>query len=171
MEKRYVVAIVTKPHGIRGEAKLTSLGDDPSELLELEKVYTAQSGDNFLTITKSWRYKDTVCMAFDEVTSREDAEALRGKSLYINTSDMPPLDENAYYLRDLIGCIIKDENCVVLGKIHNVLQHGAADVYVVKGEKNFMMPAVKHVIESVDVEGKVIVVNSISLDEVIVYED
>ena len=84
---------------------------------------------------------------------------------------MPRLKEGAHYLRDLIGCTVQDDNDTKLGTLKNVMQHGAADVYVVKGDKNFMIPAIARVIVSVDIVSKVIVVNSQTIDEVIVYDN
>ena len=87
------------------------------------------------------------------------------------TVDDVELDKDTHYVFDLIGCEIHDENGAKLGKVTDILQNGAADVYVVKGEKNFMMPAIKKVLMSVDTQSKVIVISSKTLAEVAVYED
>ena len=163
MEKRIAVAIVSKPHGIRGEVKLKSLGDYPSSLLDLEKVYTSETSRDFLKINKSWQYKNEVCMEIEGLNSREDAEQMRGMYLYIDLSDLPPLQEGQYYLKNLIGCEIQDDEGVKLGKLKEILQHGAADVYVVSGDRNFMMPAIKSIIKSVDIEAKMITSRSAAL--------
>ncbi len=171
MKKRVAVAVVSKPHGIHGQVKLKSLGDEPSELLELTQVYLEEDAKDAVKINKSWQYKKEVCMELEGVISRDEAEKLRGKYLYIDMSEMPPLQEGRFYLNDLVGCIIEDDNGEKLGDLKEIFQHGAADVYSVKGAKNFMMPALKRVIISVDIKAKVIVVKKSALDEVIVYED
>lgn len=171
MDKRFAVAIVIKPHGIRGEVKLKILGDNPSSLLDLKKVLFAEDAKDAMNITKSWQYKDTVCMAIEGIDSREKAEELRGKYLYTDMKNVKPLNEGSYYIKDLIGCTLQDEKGENLGEIRDILQHGAADIYVVKGDKNFMMPALKKVIINFNLEAKKITVKGETLSEVAVYEN
>lgn len=169
MSRRLAVAIVTKPQGIRGEVRLKSLGDT-SILLGLDKVYPSKDGDDYYEIKKAWLNKQMVCVALSGVNTRNEAEELRGLELYMDVDDVE-LDEDTHYVLDLIGCEIHDENGAKLGKVTDILQNGAADVYVVKGERNFMMPALKKVLMSVDTQSKVIVISSKTLAEVAVYED
>jgi 16S rRNA processing protein RimM len=171
MSRRLAVAVVTKPHGIRGELRLKCLGDDPSVLLNLDKVYLSKDNDDAREIKKAWHAgQDIVCIAMDGIESRNDAEELRGMELYMD-ADESDLEEGTYYVFDLIGCDVHDENGAKLGKVTDVLKHGAADVYVVKGKRNFMMPALKRVLINVDTQSKVIVISSKTLAEVAVYED
>jgi 16S rRNA processing protein RimM len=169
MSRRLAVAIITKPQGIRGEVRLKSLGDT-SILLGLDKVYPSKDGDAYYEIKKAWLSKQMVCMAFGGVNTRNEAEQLRGTELYMD-EDSVELDEDTHYVFDLIGCDVHDENGAKLGKVTNILQNGAADVYVIKGGRNFMMPALKKVLMSVDTQSKVIVISSKTLAEVAVYED
>jgi 16S rRNA processing protein RimM len=79
-------------------------------------------------------------------------------------------EEGEHYIVDLIGITVLDENGVKLGVLKDVLQHGAADVYVVHGLKSFMFPAVKRVITSVDIDAGILRVDSRTLEEVAVYD-
>ncbi len=170
MRKKIAVAVIVKPQGIKGEVKLKSLGNDPSELLSLKEVYVSEKAEKCTKVLKAWRHKDSVFMAIDGVLNRKEAEELRGVTLYTE-ADEAELNEGEYYIADLIGCKIVDSEEKTLGKLTNIYQHGAADVYEVKGEKSFMMPALKRVIINTDINAKTITVDSETLAEVIVYED
>jgi 16S rRNA processing protein RimM len=170
MNNKIAVAKIVKPQGIKGEVKLKFLGNDPSELLDLEEVYLSEKSDESIKVLKAWRHKDGVFMALNGVTTRNEAEELRGTTLFIDAEDIEP-PEGEYYITDLIGCDIVLEGGEVLGKLQNILQHGAADIYEVKGARNFMMPALKKVIVTTDIDDKVITVNKEALAEVVVYED
>lgn len=171
MSRKLAVAVVTKPHGIRGELRVKCLGDSPSQIINLDRVYLSKNDNESIEITKAYHLgNDMVCVALSGITNRDDAEALRGKELYIDANE-EELEEGTYYVLDLIGCDVHDENGEKLGKVKDVLQNGAADVYVIKGERNFMMPAIKRVLISIDTQSKVIVISSKTLAEVAVYED
>jgi 16S rRNA processing protein RimM len=171
MSRKIEVALVVKPQGIKGELKLKPLGDGASGLIGLKEVFLSKDAESPVSVTKSWRYKDNAFMALNGVTTRNDAEALRGKKLYIDVGDGGGLEEGVYYVADLIGCAIAGRTGKTLGTLKQVLQNGAADVYVVSGEKSFMMPALKRVIMSTDIEKKLITVDEEALAEVAVYED
>ena len=171
MSRKIEIALVVKPQGIKGELKLKPLGDDASEIIGLKEVFLSKDADAAAKITKSWRYKDNAFIALDGVTTRNDAEALRGKKLYIDVEEAGALEEGVYYVVDLIGCAIVGNEGKSFGTLKEILQHGAADIYVVHGERNFMMPALKKVIMSTDIKGKTITVDEKALAEVAVYED
>ena len=170
MNNRLEAAIISKPQGIKGEVRVRPLVNDPKDLLDIDKLYTSDEGKEYYNINKAWQTKQMVCMKFDGIDTREDAELLRGLKLYID-KDMKSLQEDSYYLTDLIGCSLQDENGNELGILKDVLQNGSADVYVIEGKKNFMMPALKQVIMNVDIKKKAIIVNSIKLMESAVYEN
>ena len=171
MKNKLAIAQIVKPQGIKGEVKLKSLGDGPDMLLDVEGVYLSGDMDKKVSVKKAWRYKDSVFMALDGISDRNQAEALRGQELYIDADDAAELEDGFYYVSDLIGCTIAGHEGTVLGVLKNILQHGAADVYVVEGEKSFMMPALKRVILKTDIETKTITVDEEALAEVAVYEN
>lgn len=171
MKRKIEVALVVKPQGIKGELKLKPLGDDASGLLGIKEVFLSKDEETPTKVTKSWRYKGNVFMALHGVTTRNEAENLRGKKLYIDMADAGELEEGVYYVADLIGCTVADSTGKTLGTIREILQNGAADVYVIEGGKNFMMPALKRVIMSTDIDKRIITVDETALSEVAVYEN
>ena len=171
MARKLAVAQIVKPQGIKGEVKLKSLGNDAYGLAEVDEVYLSESSPKPVKVTKVWLYKGNAFMALQGVADRNQAEALRGKTLYVEMPEEDELEEGKYYVADLIGCAITDESGKKLGTLKDIMQHGAADVYVVEGEKNFMMPSLKKVIMHTDIKAKTITVDAKVLSEVAVYED
>jgi 16S rRNA processing protein RimM len=171
MARKLAVAQVVKPQGIKGEVKLKSLGDDAYGLTEVDEVYLSENSEKSVKVTKVWIYKDNAFMALEGVTDRNQAETLRGKTLYVKMPKEYELEEGQYFVADLIGCAITDESGKKLGTLKDIMQHGAADVYVVEGERNFMMPSLKKVIMHTDIKAKTITVDAKVLSEVAVYED
>jgi len=91
------------------------------------------------------------------VIDRDAAENLRGSFLRVPHSSLPQLDDGSYYHFDLVGCTVEDEHGEELGKIADVRQSGANDNWVVRnGVREFMVPAVKEYILSVDVEARLV---------------
>lgn len=97
---------------------------------------------------------------------------LRGQKLYIDRAHALSLADDEVYISDLIGCAAVDETGASLGKLTDVLQHGAVDVYVFQSDKGeWMAPALKAVFPAVDVQNRIIRVVREKLDEVAVYNE
>lgn len=165
---RYTIGLIRKPHGVRGSVKVGPLCDDVARFKQLKTVYI---DNNPYTVTNAQISQDEIILTFKEVTSCNDAEALRNKNIQVDKKDAVALEEGRYFIVDIIGCevIVKDK---VIGRIIEVLQHGAADVYVIKSEdKEIMVPALKTLLKVVDVENKKITFDEKVFEEVAVYED
>jgi 16S rRNA processing protein RimM len=161
------IAKILKPQGIHGEIKVQLFSNNVDAFFEKGFAYDKQGKRVEYNAIRSSGLN--VIIKIEGVNNRNDAELLRGVFLYLKREDLEELDENEHYICDLIGLSVADETGAVLGTLKEILQHGAADVYVVKGEKNLMFPALKRVIKRVD--DKQIVVDSKVLSEVAVYDD
>ena len=97
-----------------------------------------------------------VIAKFSGYDTVEQAETLRNKVLYLSREDVE-LDENTYFVKDLIGVkVIDNDTGVEYGVIKDVFQTGANDVYTVKnGEKEYLVPAIADVVVDTDIENKV----------------
>lgn len=161
------IAKILKPQGINGEVKVALFSDNIEGFSERGFAYLKSGEEINYTVKRVGQ--GNLYLQIDGINTRNDAELLRGVFLYLSREEFDEPEENEYYIYDLVGLEVKDETGKTLGRLKEVLQHGAADVYVVKGEKNFMFPAVKSVIKSVD--DKSISVDSGELGRVVVYED
>lgn len=163
---------ILKPQGIKGELKVLPLTDDPARYHDLQSVYMQQDGGYISQQLKGVRVgHDAVYIFLERIYDRNAAETLRGRYLYIPREEAAPLPEGRFYIFDIVGCEVWNEQGKKLGTVAEVLQPGANDVYVVKGEKELLVPAVKAFISEMDVPHKRIVVKSEMLEEVSDNED
>ena len=96
---------------------------------------------------------------------------LRDHYICVDREHAVKLPEGRYFVVDLIGCTVSDTNGNDLGKLTDVLETGANDVYVISGEKNLMVPALKKLLHKVDIENKHIDLDAAVLEEVGLFED
>jgi 16S rRNA processing protein RimM len=149
-----LVGEVIKAHGIRGELKVYPITDNPQRFKNLEKVFLEQDGvARFFKINNARVHQDEVYLTLEGIETREEAEKLRGSAVKIDRADVSPLKEGWYYF-ELEGMqVFEGEVC--LGVLTQVLQTGANDVYLVKGERGeICVPALKSVVKKVDVPGR-----------------
>ncbi len=166
------IARILKPHGIRGDLKVRLFSDNLDAFAERGFAYLKKDSDFKRTAYTAVRIDAPfIYVHFDGVDSRNAAEMLTNETLYLNRDELEELDDGENYVIDLVGLKVLDETGSELGILKDVLQHGAADVYVVKGQRGFMFPAVKRVIQSVDVSAGVMRVDAAALSEVAVYDD
>ena len=162
---------ILKPHSIHGEIKVQLFSDNFDAFCDRGFAYIKQAGTHRRLLYDVVRISPPyVYITVDGVTSRNDAEAYRGVLLWLNREDFGETDTGEYYICDLIGMSIVDETGQLLGALKEVLQHGAADVYVVSAENGFMFPALRRVIKTVDLDKGEICVDTHALSEVAVYD-
>jgi 16S rRNA processing protein RimM len=153
MQKYLECGIITNTHGINGGVKVLSQCDTPEDLASLEYVYIEQLGVyRELEVTSASVYKDTVIFTFDGIDSIDKASRLKGKTLYADRDDFG-LEEGEYFLADVIGCKVIDENSgKVYGVIEGVNTNSAQLLYEVKTEGGIrLLPAVDAFISRVEI--------------------
>lgn len=148
-----VVADLGRAHGLRGEvvARLHGLG--PEELLRIAHVVLRRpDGRESVVHVKGARAQGGgVVLAVAEIGDRTAAEDARGGELLVRREDLPELGAREWYLADLVGCEVVEENGRTLGTLEEVLQLPAHDVYVVRGScGEVLLPATDEVILAVD---------------------
>ena len=154
MKKQFLEAgkIVTT-HGIRGEVKVMPYTDTPELLCEFDRLFIGKNRDE-INVIRARVFKNTVIMKLEGIDTPEDAEKLRNKLLYMHRDDLE-LDDDTYFIQDLIGLEVSDaDSGKVYGKIADVMQTGAHDVYVIKGDdREYLVPAIADVVVSTDIDG------------------
>ncbi len=149
---------IVSTHGLTGELKIYPHADYPEVLLEFDTFYIKKNKMHYQELkANSLRvHKNMVLVKFEGIDSVELARNLIGSEIYLNKEEIE-LPEDRYFVSDLIGCkIIDDESNKIYGKIHDIKFLGASDIYYIKNEdgKEFMFPAVDEFIVSTDVENK-----------------
>ena len=163
-EKRYIeCGKIINTHGCHGGVKLESWCDSPEVLASFERVFIKKAGAYVeLKVKKSAIFKQFVLFDLAGVSDMDAALALKGTVVYADRDDFE-LEEGDYFIADIIGCdVIDADNGTVYGKLSEVVNRGASDIYVVKTEKGeAMIPAVDEFIDRVEV-GKAVYVRPIS---------
>lgn len=153
MEEKFQVGIVTSPHGVRGEVKVYPTTDDPRRFRRLKEV-TGNNGKQEwnLKIEAVKFFKNMVILKFQGIDSMDEAHKLRNTSLFVPRKDAVRLSRNEYFIADLIGMQVVDEEEKNIGILEDVMETGANDVYVIRMEngKELLLPAIKQCILNVD---------------------
>lgn len=150
-----VIGQILRPHGLRGEVRMRVLSDDPARLPQLERVYLADSADEPKPEPRALQglrfNKDVALLSLAGCRNRNEAELLRDKTVLISIDQAPPLQDGEYYLFELIGLsVLADE--IEIGRVAEVLQTGANDVYLVDGGPfgEVLIPAHEETILNID---------------------
>lgn len=155
MEDLLQVGIITSTHGVRGEVKVYPTTDDPRRFRRLKEVVLDTGKEKMnLEIEGVKFFKQFVILKFRGLDNINDIEKYRQKSLYVTRKNAVRLQRDEYFIADLIGLKVQDEDGKELGTVKDVIETGANDVYEVEmaDGKSLLLPAIKQCILNVDVE-------------------
>ena len=155
MKKYLKAGTITQPFGIKGETKVYPHTDDPAIFKKIKKVFMENGGNYEEYELESARLAlPLVILKFKGIDTPEDIRSYRQKDIYILREDASPLAEGEYYFADIIGMEVFDDTGVNRGKVTDILQTGANDVYEITAEdgSSFLLPAIKDCIINVDTE-------------------
>ena len=154
MKEKYLqTGKIVSVQGIHGEVRVYPWCDDAQSLCLLEKVYLGKTFTP-VTVTKAYVAKNVAVMKLDGVDTVEAAQKLRDTVLYVDRDDIA-LEAGAHFVVDLIGLEVRDADTEhVYGKVTQVLETGANDVYVIEDchKKTYLMPAVREMVPEIDIE-------------------
>ncbi|MCR5669304.1 MAG: ribosome maturation factor RimM [Lachnospiraceae bacterium] len=162
MQDIFEVGVITQTHGLKGEVKVFPTTDDPKRFEELDMVMLDTGRDKIPMEIKSVRYqKNMVLLTFKGYEDINLIEKYKKCSLYVTRENAAPLEENEYYIADLIGVEVRLEDGSVIGKLKNVLTTAANDVYEVSvdGKPDVLIPAISKCIKEVKPEEGYMVVH------------
>jgi len=132
-ERLILVARVAGAFGVRGEVRITTFTADPLAIAQY-RALLGEDGAHALTITAARPVKGGAVVRAEEVTTREQAEALRGLQLYVARASLPPPDEDEFYLADLVGLRVETQDGAQIGLVRSVHDFGAGDLIEVQPE-------------------------------------
>ncbi len=163
---------IVRPHGVHGAVKLEPMSDSLLRYKGLKQAYIERNGVREpITVSDVGVKEGAVYMSISCSTSRDDAEMLRGAYISVDRAHAMKLPKDTYFVEDLIGCKVFDDAGNELGTITDVFETGANDVYEISGSKKLLLPALKRVIISTDIENRKMVLNAEVLKEVGLFED
>ena len=164
MEK-VVLGQIVAPHGVRGDLRIMPLTSNTQLFSDMD--YLLLPDDRRLHIVKARPHKNIMLVTVKEVASIEEAEALRGQKVSVYREDMPELPEGRYYVGDLIGLPVLDEQGSRIGTFKDVLPTGSKDVYVIQPPegKDILVANIPENIREIDLKNGRIIVRLPEWDE------
>jgi 16S rRNA processing protein RimM len=155
------VARIGKPHGIRGEVTVQVLTDAPGDRFVPGTQFVVEpAAAGPLTVESARWNKDILLLAFEEVETRNDAEALRGAKLFIETEELDEEDDDeGWYEHELVGLDVRVGDTVV-GKVSGLHTLPVQDLLVVTDHdgKEILIPFVEQIVPEVNVAEKYVLV-------------
>ena len=162
MEQVFQVGIISSTHGFRGEVKVFPTTDDMKRFKKLKEVLL-DTGKETLTLEIEGVkfFKQFVILKFKGYDNIDDIVKYRGKSLFVPRENAVKLQKDEYFIADLIGLKVVNEDGSFTGVLKDVMETGANDVYIVESQdgKEVLIPAIKDCILQVDFEKEQILVH------------
>ena len=161
-----IIGEITKPHGVRGELRVDILTEVPERYKELEEVYiaknTRQTPQKIKLETVRF-HQGKALVKFEGYNYRDEVEKLRKWLIFIPADQAIPLEEGEFFYFQLLGMQVVTDQNEPLGKIVDIIQTGANDVFVVahpeKGE--ILIPDTEEVVTHIDGDTKIVTVHLI----------
>ena len=162
MTSELEIGQIVNTFGIKGEVKVKPFTDDIKRFDKLKKINIEQKNSKKEYEIENIKYhKDMVILKLKGIDQIEQAELLRNSYLKIDRNEEEPLEENTYYIVDLLGLSVYTEEGILLGILDDIYNTGSNDIYVVKDElgKQTLLPAIQDVIKEIDIENQKIIVH------------
>ena len=162
MEDLLKVGVITTTHGVRGEVKVYPTTDEPERFLELDYVLLDTGRElRKLEIKNVKFFKNLVILKFKGVDNINDIEKYKGRDLWIPREEGQALEEDEYYIADLLGMSVVLEDGQEFGTLKDVMETGANDVYIIDSAEHgeVLLPAIKECILDVDLEKNVMTIH------------
>jgi len=159
-EPLIVMGKMSSPFGVKGWVKVTSYTDPPEGILNYKDWLLVKNGatDNY-SIAQGKPHGKFVVVKFDGIDDRDEAALLTHAEIQVSRSQMPKSDEE-FYWADLIGLQVQNKDAVDFGVVESLMETGANDVLVVKGDRERLIPWIaEDVILTVDIDNSLITVD------------
>jgi len=150
------VGKIVNTQGLRGDVRIYPNTDDVTRFESLDYIYVEGEDEPFY-IEKVRYKKNLAIVKFKGIDHINDVECYKNRIVYTEKLDQNDLDEDQYYVEDLVGMRVIDEKHGEIGILKEVIQNPAHDIYVVKRQgEDLLIPVVDAFIQSIDMEEKVI---------------
>ena len=167
----YRIGVIVRPHGVHGAVKVEPLTDSSKRFRNLRDAFLELHGEmRPVQLSVASVAPDAVILTLDGCETPEAANTLRGAYLCVDRAHRVQLPKDTYFVTDLIGCDTFDTDGNAYGKLTNVYETGANDVYEIAHGK-LMVPALRRVLHEVDVDAGRITFDADVLKEVGLFED
>ncbi|WP_409455674.1 ribosome maturation factor RimM [Paracoccus sp. (in: a-proteobacteria)] len=149
MSERVCVGAIAGAFGVQGEVRLKSFCTIPEDIATYGPLWTENGGQSF-SVRLTRPVTGGLGARIVGVETREDAEALKGVTLWVDRTALPSLPDDEFYHADLIGLEVYDGSGVLLGRVRAIYDHGAGDILEIAGPHPMMLPFTRAFVPTVD---------------------
>lgn len=154
------VGRISKPHGIKGEVRVELMTDQPERFELLDAIYVGEDSPRRVAINSVRYHQGIVLLRLEGYPTRTEAESLRGELLQVPISEAVPLEDGEYFLYQILGLEVFTNDGQSLGRLTEILETGANNVFVVEGMKRqYLLPDIPDVIKEIDIENGRLVID------------
>jgi 16S rRNA processing protein RimM len=152
-----IVGYLRRAHGVRGEMVMEIHTDFPERLKPETKVFVGKDYQP-MTIATARNHSEGLLIKLNGIDAPEEAARYRNQLVYVTAADRPPLPKGQFYVHELIGFEVVDEEDGLIGKLTEILQTGANDVYVVTrpDASEVLLPVIPSVVLEIDADRRLI---------------
>jgi 16S rRNA processing protein RimM len=156
----YELGRIIKPHGLKGEVQILLDVDYPEDYEDMESVFVEQKGELVPYFIESIKIRtNLVIVKFEGIENSEAAKKLKNAVLYLPEDQLEDLEEDEYYMHELVGCLVIDEIVGELGTVKTVHSLPAQNLLALDYQnKEVLIPIIEHFVLKVDKEAKKIMV-------------
>ena len=161
-QEYFEIGQIVNHFGIKGMVKVNPFAEDISIFESLNSILLEKETKLIPIEIEEVKYsKNQILLKIKGINTIEEAEKYRGCYLKIARKDAKKIPKDTYFIADLIGLTVYTDEQILLGKVDDIYNSGANDIYVVKDEKGkqILLPAIKEVIKEVDLEQEKIIVH------------
>jgi 16S rRNA processing protein RimM len=158
MAERVLVGAIAGAFGVKGEVRLKSFCAEPTDIASYAPL-TDETGARQFELKITRPVPNGFAARMSGITTKEQADALRGTQLFADRTALPNLPDDEFYHADLIGLDVLDTGGALLGKVAAVHNHGAGDILEIKGQKPQLLPFTKAIVPTVDLAARRIIVD------------
>lgn len=149
-----VIGKILRAHGVRGEVRVLLHTDLPERFTWLKEVYVGERDPKPIAVEGVRFHKEFVLLKLVGYDFRDQIDAIKGELLQVPIEDAIPLEEDEYFLFQLVGLDVYTDEDEYLGKLKDVIETGANNVFVVQseGKKDILLPDTEEVVTDIDFE-------------------
>ena len=151
-DERICIGQIAGAFGVQGEVRLKSFCAEPTDIASYGPLLT-KDGSRSFSVTLTRPVAGALGARLSGVSSKEEADALRGTELYVARDRLPSLPDDEFYHADLIGLSVYDTGGVLIGKVRAVYDHGAGDILEIFGpgrKQTLLLPFTRAFVPTVD---------------------
>ena len=163
-QEYFEIGQIVNTFGIKGFVKVNPFTDDMQRFEELKSVLVIKNKETIhMQIEEVKYHKNQVLIKFKGIKDINMAEKYKGCYIRIKREDARKLPKDTYFIADLIGLTVYDDNGNLLGKVDDIYNNKSHDIYVVKNDlgKQILLPSTKEVIKQIDIDNDRIIVHLI----------